>query len=156
MVKLTHIPISRRYCPGCKEHRQASKKLDLWRLPEILIIHLKRFSYSRYTKNKLETFVDFPIHDLDLSKYIGHRCQDVPHNYRLYATSNHYGSLGGGHYTAYVYVSSLRPLLWKPFVCPSVFCIIGDLQYHLLPSRARNTILFHSCWWAVRCIIICA
>lgn len=91
------------YCPGCKEHRQASKKLDLWRLPEILIIHLKRFSYSRYTKNKLETFVDFPIHDLDLSKYIGHRCQDVPHNYRLYATSNHYGSLGGGHYTAYVY-----------------------------------------------------
>ncbi|KAG0521815.1 hypothetical protein BDA96_08G194100 [Sorghum bicolor] len=91
------------YCPGCKEHQQASKKLDLWRLPEILIIHLKRFSYSRYTKNKLETFVDFPIHDLDLSKYIGHRCQDVPHNYRLYAISNHYGSLGGGHYTAYVY-----------------------------------------------------
>ncbi|KAG2622259.1 hypothetical protein PVAP13_3NG274300 [Panicum virgatum] len=91
------------YCPGCKEHRQASKKLDLWRLPEILIIHLKRFSYSRYTKNKLETFVDFPIHDLDLSKYIGHRCQQIPHNYRLYAISNHYGSMGGGHYTAYVY-----------------------------------------------------
>ncbi|WVZ91328.1 hypothetical protein U9M48_037516 [Paspalum notatum var. saurae] len=91
------------YCPGCKEHRQASKKLDLWRLPEILIIHLKRFSYSRYTKNKLETFVDFPIHDLDLSKYIGSRCQQVPHNYRLYAISNHYGSMGGGHYTAYVF-----------------------------------------------------
>ncbi|RCV19482.1 hypothetical protein SETIT_3G388400v2 [Setaria italica] len=91
------------YCPGCKEHRQASKKLDLWRLPEILIIHLKRFSYSRYTKNKLETCVDFPIHDLDLSKYIGHRRQQIPHNYRLYAISNHYGSMGGGHYTAYVY-----------------------------------------------------
>ncbi|TVU48975.1 hypothetical protein EJB05_00264 [Eragrostis curvula] len=91
------------YCPGCKEHRQASKKLDLWRLPEILIIHLKRFSYSRYTKNKLETFVDFPIHDLDLSKYIGSRSQQIPHNYRLFAISNHYGSMGGGHYTAYVY-----------------------------------------------------
>lgn len=100
-----------RYCPGCKEHRQASKKLDLWRLPEILIIHLKRFSYSRYTKNKLDTFVDFPIHDLDLSKYIGHRCQQIPHNYRLYAISNHYGSMGGGHYTAYVYVSTLPPCL---------------------------------------------
>ncbi|GJN35548.1 hypothetical protein PR202_gb24336 [Eleusine coracana subsp. coracana] len=97
------------YCPGCKEHRQASKKLDLWRLPEILIIHLKRFSYSRYTKNKLETFVDFPIHDLDLSKYIGHRNQQMPHNYRLFAISNHYGSMGGGHYTAYVYVSILSP-----------------------------------------------
>lgn len=113
------LPLFCRYCPGCKEHQQASKKLDLWRLPEILIIHLKRFSYSRYTKNKLETFVDFPIHDLDLSKYIGHRCQDVPHNYRLYAISNHYGSLGGGHYTAYVYVSSLPPQLCP--LCTSIF-----------------------------------
>ncbi|KAL6623381.1 hypothetical protein ACP70R_033260 [Stipagrostis hirtigluma subsp. patula] len=91
------------YCPGCKEHRQASKKLDLWRLPEILIIHLKRFSYSRFIKNKLETFVDFPIHDLDLSKYISSRSQQISHHYRLYAISNHYGSMGGGHYTAYVY-----------------------------------------------------
>ncbi|XP_052138964.1 ubiquitin carboxyl-terminal hydrolase 8-like [Oryza glaberrima] len=91
------------YCPGCKEHRQASKKLDLWRLPEILIIHLKRFSYSRYTKNKLETCVDFPVHDLDLSKYIGSRGQQISNHYRLYAISNHYGSMGGGHYTAYVY-----------------------------------------------------
>ncbi|KAL5205334.1 hypothetical protein ABZP36_033543 [Zizania latifolia] len=91
------------YCPRCKEHRQASKKLDLWRLPEILIIHLKRFSYSRYTKNKLETFVDFPVHDLDLSQYIGNRGQQMSNHYQLYAISNHYGSMGGGHYTAYVY-----------------------------------------------------
>ena len=134
------LPLLCRYCPGCKEHQQASKKLDLWRLPEILIIHLKRFSYSRYTKNKLETFVDFPIHDLDLSKYIGHRCQDVPHNYRLYAISNHYGSLGGGHYTAYVYVSSLPPLLC--LLGTSVFYIIGNWQDHVLFSF-ENTILFH-------------
>ncbi|KAG8049313.1 hypothetical protein GUJ93_ZPchr0009g699 [Zizania palustris] len=91
------------YCPRCKEHRQASKKLDLWRLPEILIIHLKRFSYSRYNKNKLETFVDFPVHDLDLSQYIGNRGQQMSNHYQLYAISNHYGSMGGGHYTAYVY-----------------------------------------------------
>jgi ubiquitin C-terminal hydrolase len=124
MVKLTEIHLQLyscmfviseflwffRYCPGCKEHRQASKKLDLWRLPEILIIHLKRFSYSRYTKNKLETCVDFPIHDLDLSKYISHRRQQIPHNYRLYAISNHYGGMGGGHYTAYVYVSAFPTL----------------------------------------------
>ncbi|CAM0948743.1 unnamed protein product [Alopecurus aequalis] len=91
------------YCPGCKEHRQASKKLDLWRLPEILIIHLKRFSYSRYTKNKLDTFVDFPIHDLDLSKYIRDGSGQTANHYQLYAVSNHYGGMGGGHYTAYVY-----------------------------------------------------
>ncbi|XP_020266514.1 ubiquitin carboxyl-terminal hydrolase 8 [Asparagus officinalis] len=91
------------YCPSCKEHRQACKKLDLWRLPEILVIHLKRFSYSRFLKNKLETFVDFPIDDLELSDYIAYKTQQPSHRYRLYAISNHYGSMGGGHYTAYVH-----------------------------------------------------
>lgn len=88
------------YCPKCKEHRQATKKLDLWMLPEILVFHLKRFSYSRYSKNKLDTFVNFPIHDLDLGKYMINK-DGKPHVYELYAISNHYGGLGGGHYTAY-------------------------------------------------------
>ncbi|ESW21997.1 hypothetical protein PHAVU_005G117700 [Phaseolus vulgaris] len=90
------------YCPGCKKHRQASKKLDLWRLPEILVIHLKRFQYSRYLKNKLETCVDFPLDNLDLSAYISHGNGESYH-YTLYAVSNHYGSMGGGHYTAFVH-----------------------------------------------------
>ena len=38
-----------RYCPECKDFVQASKKFDLWKLPDILVIHLKRFSYDRYT-----------------------------------------------------------------------------------------------------------
>ncbi|XP_011070400.1 ubiquitin carboxyl-terminal hydrolase 10 [Sesamum indicum] len=90
------------YCPRCKEHRQASKKLDLWRLPDVLVFHLKRFSYSRWLKNKLDTFVNFPIHDLDLSKYVKSKdASEGSHVYELYAISNHYGGLGGGHYSAY-------------------------------------------------------
>uniref|UniRef100_A0ACD5TK19 Uncharacterized protein n=1 Tax=Avena sativa TaxID=4498 RepID=A0ACD5TK19_AVESA len=90
------------YCPSCKEHKQASKKLDLWRLPEILVVHLKRFSYSRYMKNKLDTFVNFPIHHLDMSKYEKHTFGgDQPPIYELYSVINHYGGLGGGHYSAY-------------------------------------------------------
>jgi ubiquitin C-terminal hydrolase len=92
-----------RYCPRCKEHRQATKKLDLWTLPDILVVHLKRFSYSRYLKNKLDTFVNFPIRNLDLSKYVKSK-DGQPHVYDLYAISNHYGGLGGGHYTAYAKV----------------------------------------------------
>ncbi|XP_030925271.1 ubiquitin carboxyl-terminal hydrolase 8-like [Quercus lobata] len=88
------------YCPSCKEPRQAIKKLDLWRLPEILVIHLKRFSYNRYFKNKLETFVDFPVDYLDFSTYIAHKNSQFSNHYILYAISNHYGGLGGGHYTA--------------------------------------------------------
>ncbi|KAL9230889.1 hypothetical protein vseg_006182 [Gypsophila vaccaria] len=91
------------YCPSCKQHQQASKKLDLWRLPEILVVHLKRFSYNRFLKNKLETFVDFPIDKLDLGGFLAHKSSQHLDCYRLFAVSNHYGGLGGGHYTALVY-----------------------------------------------------
>ncbi|CAK7332065.1 unnamed protein product [Dovyalis caffra] len=107
------------YCPSCKQHRQASKKLDLWRLPEILVIHLKRFSYTRSAKNKLETYVDFPIDDLDLSTYLSYKNGQLSHRYMLYAISNHYGSMGGGHYTAFIHHGGDR---WYDFddshVCP--------------------------------------
>lgn len=50
-----------RYCPSCKQHQLATKKLDLWTLPETLIIHLKRFSYTKFSREKLDTLVEFPI-----------------------------------------------------------------------------------------------
>ncbi|XP_062188295.1 ubiquitin carboxyl-terminal hydrolase 8-like [Phragmites australis] len=91
------------YCPCCKKHQQAMKKLDFWRLPEVLVIHLKRFYYTQFTRNKLETFVDFPISDLDLSSYIADKSEQPDSHYRLYAISNHYGNMGGGHYTASIF-----------------------------------------------------
>ncbi|CAL9085118.1 unnamed protein product [Musa acuminata var. zebrina] len=96
------VPEDMWYCPRCKEQRQASKKLDLWRLPEVLVIHLKRFSFSRSTKHKLETFVNFPIHDLDLTNYVAHKKGSQRQIYELYALSNHYGSMASGHYTAHI------------------------------------------------------
>ncbi|KAK6948017.1 Peptidase C19, ubiquitin carboxyl-terminal hydrolase [Dillenia turbinata] len=82
------------YCPSCKEHRQATKKLDLWRLPDILVFHLKRFSYN--------TFVNFPIYNLDLGKYVKSNNAALQSQvYELYAIINHYGGLGRGHYSAY-------------------------------------------------------
>lgn len=96
--------INKRFCPRCKEQRQASKKLDLWRLPDVLVIHLKRFSFSRSTKHKLETFVDFPIHNLDLTNYVANKRSSHRQSYELYALSNHYGSMASGHYTAHIKV----------------------------------------------------
>ncbi|KAK9072723.1 hypothetical protein SSX86_009158 [Deinandra increscens subsp. villosa] len=110
------------YCPKCKDHRQASKKLDLWRLPEVLIIHLKRFSYNHYLSDKLETYVDFPIVDFDLVNYTVHKdCQSSIH-YKLYAISNHYGGMGGGHYTAFVQCGEQ----WYEFNDSQVFPISED------------------------------
>lgn len=88
------------YCPTCKKHQQATKKFDLWSLPGILVVHLKRFSYNRCWRDKLDTVVDFPIKDLNMSEFV---CDPRagPYVYDLVAVSNHYGGMGGGHYTAF-------------------------------------------------------
>lgn len=68
-------------------------------------------------KQKLETFVDFPINGLDMTDYlINTKTPSEYENeteddngeqkknkilYDLYAISNHFGGLGGGHYTAF-------------------------------------------------------
>ncbi|CAB1347388.1 unnamed protein product, partial [Coregonus sp. 'balchen'] len=88
------------YCPNCKEHQQATKKLDLWSLPPVLVIHLKRFSYSRYMRDKLDSLVDFPLSDMEMSEFLIDP-NTGPCRYDLIAVSNHYGGMGGGHYTAY-------------------------------------------------------
>lgn len=91
------------YCPKCKDHVQATKKLDLYRMPRLLVVNIKRFQYNRMFRDKLDTLVDFPITGLDLSPYVVGSAPDVPLTYDLYAVSNHFGGLGGGHYTAYAY-----------------------------------------------------
>ena len=41
------------YCSQCKEFRDVTKKMELWSLPPVLVLHLKRFSYTRYSREKL-------------------------------------------------------------------------------------------------------
>lgn len=87
------------YCSRCKERRRATKTLEIWTVPDILIIHLKRFSGARNLRDKIEDLVDFPVEGLDLSGKVGFpEGKDL--TYDLFAVDNHYGGLGGGHYTA--------------------------------------------------------
>lgn len=88
------------YCSRCKELRRATKTLEIWTAPDILVVHLKRFSSHRVFRDKVDVLVDFPIEGLDLSERVGlHEGKDLM--YDLFAVDNHYGGLGGGHYTAY-------------------------------------------------------
>ncbi|OJT02905.1 Ubiquitin carboxyl-terminal hydrolase 4 [Trametes pubescens] len=108
------------YCPSCKKHQQATKRFDLWKLPDVLVVHLKRFSNSRMLRDKIDTFVDFPIEGLDLTEMVGERLVgsrlreqgadvealglddlDEPLQYDLFGVDEHLGGLGGGHYRAY-------------------------------------------------------
>ncbi|KAN0063688.1 ubiquitin-specific protease doa4 [Thecaphora frezii] len=101
-------------CPQCKKPRKASKRLSISRLPQVLLIHLKRFSFKGPFTDKIDTTVTFPTSGLDLTNYmppplppgaIGKgmpvsQSQQPPYLYDLYGVTHHFGSLNTGHYTA--------------------------------------------------------
>jgi len=91
------------YCNRCKTHVQAWKHIHIFQAPPILIIQLKRFTFSPTThrRNKISLHVDFPLEGLDLTSYVLHWDEGQDPIYDCFAVSNHYGGLGGGHYTAY-------------------------------------------------------
>jgi len=92
------------YCKQCQKHVRAWKQFHLYRAPPILIIHLKRFHYSATThrRDKITSFIDFPLKGLDLTKLVSSYTEEGKPIYDCYAVSNHYGGLGGGHYTAHI------------------------------------------------------
>ncbi|KAL3943828.1 MAG: hypothetical protein SGBAC_002079 [Bacillariaceae sp.] len=92
------------YCNQCQKHVRAWKQFHLYRAPPILIIHLKRFHYSARThrRDKITSFIDFQLKGLDLTKMVASYTEAGKPIYDCYAVSNHYGGLGGGHYTAHI------------------------------------------------------
>lgn len=97
-------------CPQCKSNQDAIKKLDISRLPSVLIVHFKRFyadpdAISTVYKKK-QNYVQFPLVELDMSQHVAPsekvRNQKLKYRrYQLYGVSNHYGSMESGHYTAF-------------------------------------------------------
>jgi len=67
------------YCSRCKAFHDADKSMQLWRLPPIVIINLKRFHYgggggnnnsSSNVGRKLRQKVSFPVRGLDLGRIV--------------------------------------------------------------------------------------
>jgi ubiquitin carboxyl-terminal hydrolase 8 len=74
------------------------KNIMFWSFPNILVIDIKRFN-AMNTKNQI--MVDFPIENLNLSKYVIGYNKDS-YIYDLYGVCNHSGNSLGGHYTSFV------------------------------------------------------
>lgn len=98
------------YCSNCKTHRSVTKQLSIHRIPPLLCIHLKRFSYDRHVRQKLSTKVAYP-EVLDMAPFVpkdksGQRDKNYMKGYKyiLYAVSVHQGGAGAGHYIAYANV----------------------------------------------------
>ncbi|XP_011504954.1 PREDICTED: ubiquitin carboxyl-terminal hydrolase 8 isoform X2 [Ceratosolen solmsi marchali] len=92
-------------CPNCKVPREGMKKFEIAKLPHIIVIHLNRFGDTGGWLEKKNTAVEFPLCNFTLRTYFSqddnHLNNSQASNYNLYAMSNHYGTMDGGHYTAY-------------------------------------------------------
>lgn len=92
------------YCSDCKKMHDATKTLECWSTPPVLIVHLKRLTGVR----KIQSFVDFPLRGFRPAPFLasyreapseaGARSSDSADVYDLIAVINHLGSSTGGHY----------------------------------------------------------
>lgn len=112
-----------------QQKEDVCKRIVFWNFPSILVITLKRFQDDG---RKLQHEVDFPLTQLDLSKYV------VGYNpshyvYDLFGVCNHSGGTMGGHYTAYVLTdaggwihfndTSVEPIPSVRVVSPKAYCL---------------------------------
>jgi ubiquitin carboxyl-terminal hydrolase 8 len=78
--------------------QSARKNIVFWNFPKILVIVFKRFSANGQSKNG--AFIQFPIENLNLSKYaVGYNPNSYV--YDLFGVCNHMGGISGGHYTSF-------------------------------------------------------
>jgi len=98
-------------CPRCAKRVNALKRLSLWKLPLLLLVHLKRFGFEAQQSSawnavphtwKIEGQVTVPLTRLDLQSFVAEKSpQRVPLKYDLFAAVDHVGtSPSVGHYTA--------------------------------------------------------
>ena len=79
------------FCPRCRKHQAAEKRYSLFRLPPVLVLHLKRFSSGAagspgfgfggfagaHGRTKIAAAVSFPAEALDLAPFLAPESPDL-------------------------------------------------------------------------------
>jgi len=100
------------------------KSIQLWKVPPLLVLCLKRFHDARRKNTQLCVFTDV----LDMKPYMIHSKQSL---YDLYGVACHVGQMQGGHY--YAYVKNAMTGSW--FLCNDATCTpVKDLQEIVGPA----------------------
>ena len=87
-------------CEACKTTETPLKKIQIYKCPYYLIIHLKRFIDE---KSKINTDVNFPLRGLNLKDYVVDENDTIEKIYDLIGIMYHSGTLQYGHYYAVCY-----------------------------------------------------
>jgi len=95
-------------CDHCQSKGSTKTHVDVWRLPDILVIHMKRFVYTMYVRGKLNNLVHYPLDGLDMAPFLSKNIDGSSSGgggggdkvYDLFAAVHHIGTMNGGHYVA--------------------------------------------------------
>ncbi|OHT07394.1 Clan CA, family C19 [Tritrichomonas foetus] len=90
------------FCPKCRTLVPAIARLNIWSVPDILILHIKRFIVKDGSFKKIFAKIDFP-ETIDMAPYVIGPQNKENLTYKLYSVVNHIGTMSGGHYTATSY-----------------------------------------------------
>jgi len=127
-------------CSVCKKRVKSIKTMYIWELPEVLIIHMKRFNFNGTDMEKNKSLVKFPFENLELtSNQFDWHCDSS--GYDLYSISEHRGIFTGGHYVAYC----KNPIInkWYEMNDENVYHIPNDkIEEEIVTNNAY--ILFYS------------
>jgi len=95
-------------CESCKTKTKSTKQSRIQSLPKYLVMTLVRFKEIGLEHGKDESLVQCPF-KLDMSEFV----TDVEESleYKLYATIQHHGDLGAGHYFAHILPKGAKS--WK-------------------------------------------
>lgn len=83
-------------CENCKKKTSFKKIQSFSKSPHFLIIQLKRFYYKEGKIHKTNHLIDFPLENLNISKYCLLDKKKI--YYTLFAISCHRGNVDYGHY----------------------------------------------------------
>eukprot|EP00927_Polykrikos_kofoidii_P039322 TRINITY_DN33726_c0_g1_i1.p1 TRINITY_DN33726_c0_g1~~TRINITY_DN33726_c0_g1_i1.p1 ORF type:complete len:580 (-),score=85.32 TRINITY_DN33726_c0_g1_i1:199-1788(-) len=100
------------FCKRCQSSVDARKQLALWKIPPVLLVHLKRFRFDAGlagpSVRKLGHRVEFNLEYFDLQSVGALPQTSSEAVFDLFALVDHSGSCGFGHYTATVWHRALR------------------------------------------------
>lgn len=110
------------HCNSCRAKTRTKKQHTFAKFPKILCLHLKRFDAAK--NKKIDNFVSFPSHGLNMGHLLSHWCEvtrlgsselnkeeSLPVAkpkilYDLFGTVNHIGNMQSGHYISNVKVDN--------------------------------------------------
>lgn len=131
-------------CEKCKENKM-SIQVDIWRVPDILILNFKRFAFEQGIFDKIDQPISIPFYAFDISQWVKGveisggltlSTTALQNAYDLYAIILHSGGIAGGHYTSLIKIQKGDENMWVIFDDAFLYLVKEDPDNLMVAQNA--------------------